>query len=61
MRNNHQYKTKKYSGRNGHISSRDPEFQNFDHLDSTHDFTSLRIINQYRKIGEEILGKNFWK
>jgi len=61
MKNSHHYKSKKYLDRNGNIHSRDPEHQNFDNLDSIHDFTSVRIINQYRKIGEEILGKNFWK
>jgi hypothetical protein len=61
MRNNHHYKAKKYLGRNGHLNSRDPEHQKFDNLDSIHDFTSIRIINQYRKIGEEILARNFWK
>ena len=61
MRNNHHYKTKKYLGRNGHLNIRDPESQSFDNLDSIHEFTSIRVINQYRKIGEEILGKNFWK
>jgi hypothetical protein len=61
MRNNNYYKTKKYLGRNGNLNSRDPELQSFDNLDSIHEFTSIRVINQYRKIGEEILSKNFWK
>lgn len=61
MRNNYHYKPKKYLGRNGYLNSRDPQHQNFDNLDSIHEFTSIRVINEYRKIGEEILGKNFWK
>jgi len=50
-----------YTGRNGQNSSREPERQNFDRLDSFHDFTSLKIINQYRKLGDEVMGRNFWK
>jgi hypothetical protein len=61
MRNNYYYKSKKYLSRNGHFSSRDPENQNFDNLDTFHDFTNIRIINHYRKIGEEIMTRNFWK
>ncbi len=61
MRTNHYYKSKKYLGRNGHFTSRDPENQNFDNLDIFHDFTNIRVINQYRKIGEEIMSRNFWK
>ena len=47
--------------RNEHIGSRDPEHQNFDTLDSFNEFTNIRIINQYRKMGEEIMNRNFWK
>ena len=61
MRNSYYYKSKKYLSRNGHFASRDPENQNFDNLDYFHDFTNIRIINQYRKIGEEIMTRNFWK
>jgi len=61
MRSNYYYKSKKYLSRNGYFTSRDPENQNFDNLDTFHDFTNIRIINQYRKIGEEIMTRNFWK
>jgi hypothetical protein len=61
MKNNHYHKTKKYPELNGRIRSRDPEHQNFDNLDAFNDFTNIRIINKYRKIGEEIMGRNFWK
>jgi len=61
MKNNNTSKTKKYTGRNGHLSSRDPQHQNFDSLDAFNEFTNIRIINQYRKIGEEIMARNFWE
>jgi hypothetical protein len=61
MRNNNPCKTKKYFRRNGRPGSRDPEHQNFDTLDNFNEFTNLRIINRYRKLGEDIMNRNFWE
>lgn len=61
MKSNHDYRSKKDPLRPGQLNSRNPENQNFDNLDVFNEFNNIRIINQYRKIGEEIMGRNFWK
>ena len=34
---------------------RDPKSQNFDNLDAKNDFTSIQVINEYRRIGERLM------
>ena len=57
MKNGYQYRTKNYQARTNHFDNRDPRKQNFDNLDIIHEFTSIQVINRYRKIGEEIMGR----
>ena len=61
MRNKNPYNARKYSVNKGRPGSRDPEHQNFDRLDNINEFTNLGIINRYRKLGEDIMNRNFWK
>jgi hypothetical protein len=61
MKNYNKYGLKKNAGRNGNLSSRDPYHQNFDMLDTFHEFTDIHVINLYRQKGEEIMTRNFWK
>lgn len=60
MKNN-KYGPKKYAGRNGILSSRDPYHQSFDILDTLYEFNDIRVINSYRQKGEEVMSRNFWK
>lgn len=61
MKNNNKNTLKKAADRNGSFSSRDPFHQNFDMLDTFHEFSDIRIINLYRQKGEEMMTRNFWK
>lgn len=58
MNSKYQIKSKNSLLKTSNRCSRDPQNQNFDNYDIENDFTNMRIINRYRKLGEEMMQKN---